>query len=751
MNCDKEHSDSIIVVNATENNLKGVSVEIPKKKITVVTGVSGSGKSSLVFDTIAAESRRELNETFPPFAQQFLPKYGRPHVDMIKNLPVTIIIDQKKLSDNVRSTVGTYTDVFTFLRLLFARVGRPFVGWSDTFSFNHPEGKCPVCDGLGVRTELILENLIRFDRSLNEDAIDFPTFHTGMWRWIRYAYSGLFDLDKKIKDYTKEELDLFLYAPQMKLKDPPKRWPKTAKYEGIVPRFERSIINSDEGKRQAKRVSQIVRSGDCPACGGTRVSERVRSCLIDGKSIADVSLMSFDKVLDFVRSVDDPLAVDIRRELEKRLSALCDIGLSYLAPCRGTGTLSGGEAQRVKIAKHTNASLTDIVYVLDEPGSGLHPHDIARLKDAIRALMDQGNTILMVEHDPELIKMADHVIDMGPGAGDGGGRVLYAGPMSGFSDSGTATARDISERTPVNESPRTPSRWIEVETRGYHNLGEQRVRVPLGVLVVLCGVAGSGKTSLGDVITRHLDTDVISISQKNIGISLRSTPATYIGAGDEIRRIFARENKVSDALFSFNSKGACPVCGGKGVIVTDMAFMEDIVTVCDACGGLRYSSDVLGYLYKGKNIAQVMDMSVSDARGFFADESFAPQLIQMEKVGLDYLRLNQSLSTLSGGELQRLKLASYLDRPSGTYILDEPTSGLHIDDTKKLMALFHGIADAGADVIVMEHSMIAARSADWLIELGPGGGEHGGRVLWSGPPADIASARESVTAKYLLE
>lgn len=748
---DKEHSDMIIVTNATENNLKGVTVEIPKKKITVVTGISGSGKSSLVFDTIAAESRRELNETFPPFAQQFLPKYGRPHVDKIENLPVTIIIDQKKLSDNVRSTVGTYTDVFTFLRLLFARVGRPFVGWSDTFSFNHPEGKCPECDGLGVRTTLILEELIDFDRSLNEDAIDFPTFHTGMWRWIRYAYSGLFDLDKKIRDYTKEELDLFLYAPQMKLKDPPKRWPKTAKYEGIVPRFERSIINSDEGKRHAKRVAQIVRSGDCPACGGTRVNERVRSCKIDGKSIADVSLMSFDRVLDFVRSVDDPLAADIKRELEKRLTALCDIGLSYISPSRGTGTLSGGEAQRIKIAKHTNASLTDIVYVLDEPGSGLHPHDIARLADAIRALLDQGNTILMVEHDPELIKMADHIIDMGPGAGDAGGRVLYSGPMSGFGASGTATARDISERTAINAAPRSARGWLEVRTDGYHNLGDQTVRVPLGVLTVLCGVAGSGKTSLGDVITRALDTDVIAISQKNIGISLRSTPATYIGAGDEIRRLFARANGVSDALFSFNSKGACPVCGGKGVIVTDMAFMEDIVTVCDACGGLRYSKDVLGYLYKGQNIADVMDMTVGEARTFFEGERFTDQMRQLERVGLDYVRLNQSLSTLSGGELQRLKLASYLDRPGGTYILDEPTSGLHIDDTKKLMRLFHELADAGADVIIMEHSMIAAKSADWLIELGPGGGESGGRVLFSGPPGDIAQARESVTAKYLVQ
>ena len=747
-----EEKDTIVVVNATENNLKGVSVEIPKKKITVVTGISGSGKSSLVFDTIAAESRRELNETFPSFVQQFLPKYGRPHVDLIKNLPVTIIIDQKKLSDNVRSTVGTYTDVYTFLRLLFARVGRPFVGYSDSFSFNHPDGKCPVCDGLGQKTELHLHKLIDFGKSLNEDAIDFPTFHTGMWRWIRYAYSGLFDLDKKIEDYDEEEMNFFLYSPQIRLKNPPAKWPKTAKYEGIVPRFMRSIIGSDEGKRHAGRMSEIVTVDTCPACGGARVNERVRSCKIGGVSIADVSAMPMGAVLDFIRGIDDPLAADIKRELEKRLSALLEIGLGYLAFGRGTGTLSGGEAQRIKIAKHINASLTDIVYVLDEPSAGLHPHDIARLKKAIARLLGQGNTILMVEHNPELIRIADHAVDLGPGAGEAGGRILYAGPIDGLPAADTATGRDLRETVPVKAHPRTPASWLEVEGQNYHNLGGLRAKIPLGVLTVFCGVAGSGKSSLGDAALRRFDRlgqPVAAISQKSIGISLRSTPATYMEIGDAVRKLFAAENKVAESYFSFNSKGGCPACGGKGVIVTDMSFMEDIETVCELCGGSRYSKEVLDYRYRGKNIAEVMGMTVTEAHAFFADRDFSASLHQLERVGLDYLRLNQSLSTLSGGELQRMKLASNLESEGAVYLLDEPTSGLHMEDVKKLLRLFDDLVDAGNSVIVMEHNMAVVKAADWLIELGPEGGDKGGRIIYTGPPSGIKGAQGSVTGCYV--
>ncbi len=741
--------DDIVVVNASENNLKGVSVRIPKKRLSVVTGISGSGKSSLVFDTIAAESRRELNETFPSFVQHYLPKYGRPQVDIIRNLPVTIVLDQKKLSDNARSTVGTYTDVFTFLRLLFSRVGKPFVGYSDGFSFNHPEGKCPACDGLGVRTELLLDKLIDFDKSLNEGAIDFPTFQTGYWRWIRYAYSGYFDLDKKIRDYSREELEMFLHSPQIKPKNPLPRWPKTALYEGIVPRFYRSIIGRDEGKRRGKRMRKIVTTGECSECGGSRLNERVRSCRINGMSIADVSKLPLEDLLAFVLGVEDPLAVDIRREVEKRLRAMLDIGLGYLTLSRGTGTLSGGEAQRIKIAKHINGSLADIVYVLDEPSAGLHPHDIGRLKGAILRLLEQGNTVLMVEHHPDLIRMADHIVDMGPEAGEGGGEILYAGPFEGFADAGTATSRDLAEGVAIKAELRRPHGWIEVAGEHYHNLGDLRVRIPLGVLAAICGVAGSGKSSLGEVAQRYFSQDVVAISQKNIGISLRSTPATYMDVGDEIRKLFARENRVAESYFSFNSKGACPCCKGRGVIITNMAFMEDIVSTCEVCNGTRYNEKTLSYRCRGKNVAEVMGMTVLQALDFFADRPFAHLLRRMERVGLGYLRLDQSLSTLSGGELQRLKLASHLDARGTVYILDEPTAGLHMEDVKKLLSLFDALVDEGNSVIVMEHNLAVIKRADWLIELGPEGGNKGGRLIYAGTPEGMRAAPESVTGRYL--
>lgn len=741
--------DNIIVVNATENNLKGVSLSLPKKKLTVVTGISGSGKSSLIFDTIAAESRRELNETFPSFVQRYLPKYGRPHVDIIENLPVTIIIDQRKLGDNVRSTVGTYTDIYTFLRLLFSRVGKPFIGYSDTFSFNHPQGKCPKCDGLGTYKHLHIEKLVDFSRSLNEDPVDFPTFHTGAWRWKRYAYSGLFDLDKKIKDYSKEELDLFLYSPQIKLKNPPAEWPVSARFEGIIPRMERSIFSTDEGKRHAKRVSEIVYEDICPECHGTRVNERVRSCKINDLSIADVCLLPLDKALDFIRRISDPLAVDIQAELEKRLSALLEIGLGYLTLSRGTGTLSGGEGQRVKIARNINSALADILYVLDEPSAGLHPHDIMRLKKSLIRLKSRGNTILMVEHNPDLIRTAEHIIDMGPGAGENGGEIVYQGDLAGLLKTDTFTGKDLSEKITIKKEIREPKDWLPIERANYHNLKELDTKVPLGILTVLCGVAGSGKSSLMEVMLRSLDQPVIAISQKNIGISLRSTPATYMDISDPIRKLFAETNRVSISNFSFNSKGACPECKGKGVIITEMSFMEDIVTVCERCGGTRYNDTVLKYRYKGMNIAEVMDMTITTALHFFKDQPFVKYLQSLERVGLDYLHLNQSLSTLSGGELQRLKLASHLDGKGTIYILDEPAAGLHMEDVKKLLRLFNELVDQGNSVIISEHNLAIIKQADWLIELGPEGGDNGGRIIFSGSPREMMSSSGSITKQYL--
>ena len=743
--------DTINIVNAFENNLKNVSLKIPKKQITVFTGVSGSGKSSLCLDTVAAESRRELNETFPSFVQQFLPKYGRPDVERIENLPVTIVIDQKKPAPNTRSTVGTYTDIYSLLRLLFSRVGKPFIGYSDSFSFNHPSGKCPRCDGLGEVHDLDIHKLVDFNKSLNdEDTIHFPTFGRGLWRWKRYAWSGLFDLDKKIKDYSKEELDLFLYSPQIRLKNPPSYWPKSAKFEGMFPRMYRSIITTKEGKRFQHILDKMVSTFECPECHGSRVNEKVRSCLINGKNIADVTTMAIPEAVEFIRSIDDPLAVDMKRELVKRLGALDEIGLGYLSLNRGTSTLSGGEAQRIKIAKYINSALTDMAYVLDEPSVGLHPKDISLLKNSLTRLRDHGNTVLIVEHHREVIKLADHVVDMGPGAGRKGGNIIFEGTYPELlAREDNLTGRLLKAKTPFKTGLRTPKGFFSIKETSLHNLKNVSVDLPLGVMCVIAGVAGSGKSSLMESFVRDCPDEIIMIGQKNIGINLRSTPATSLDLADEIRSLFAAANKVSRALFSFNSKGACPACGGSGVIVSGMAFMDAIETVCDVCHGKRFSKEVLAYEYKGKNIADVMDMTVDEAAEFFAGEPFVEKLVSLQRVGLGYLHLNQSMTTLSGGELQRVKLASNLNRKGTIFVLDEPTDGLHLDDIRTLMKLWQQMTDAGNSLFLVEHSVDVMKEADWLVELGPGGGMSGGEILYTGTPKEILNCERSVTRPYL--
>lgn len=743
--------DTINIVNAFENNLRNVSLKIPKKQITVFTGVSGSGKSSLCLDTIAAESRRELNETFPSFVQQFLPKYGRPDVERIENLPVTIVIDQKKPAPNTRSTVGTYTDIYSLLRLLFSRVGKPFIGYSDSFSFNHPSGKCPRCDGLGEVHDLDIHKLVDFNKSLNdEDTIHFPTFGRGLWRWKRYAWSGLFDLDKKIKDYSKEELDLFLYSPQIRLKNPPSYWPKSAKFEGMFPRMYRSIITTKEGKRFQHILDKMVSTFECPECHGSRVNEKVRSCLINGKNIADVTTMAIPEAVEFIKSIDDPLAVDMKRELVKRLGALEEIGLGYLSLNRGTSTLSGGEAQRIKIAKYINSALTDMAYVLDEPSVGLHPKDISLLKNSLTRLRDHGNTVLIVEHHREVIKLADHVVDMGPGAGRKGGNIIFEGTYPELlAREDNLTGRLLKAKTPFKTGLRTPKGFFSIKDTSLHNLKNVSVDLPLGLMCVIAGVAGSGKSSLMESFVRDCPEEIIMIGQKNIGINLRSTPATYLDIADEIRSLFAAANKVNRALFSFNSKGACPACGGSGVIVSGMAFMDAIETVCDVCHGKRFSKEVLAYEYKGKNIADVMDMTVDEAAEFFAGEPFVEKLVSLQRVGLGYLHLNQSMTTLSGGELQRVKLASNLNRKGTIFVLDEPTDGLHLDDIRTLMKLWQQMTDAGNSLFLVEHSVDVMKEADWLVELGPGGGMSGGEILYAGTPKEILGCEKSVTRPYL--
>jgi excinuclease ABC A subunit len=758
----------------------------------VVTGVSGSGKSSLVLDTIAAKSRRELNDTFPSFTQQYLPKYGRPHVGEIENLPIAIVIEQRKPASNSRSTVGTYTDIYSLLRLLFSRVGQPFVGYSDAFSFNHPSGSCPRCGGLGEIRELDIHKLVDFDKSLNdEDTIHYIAFHKGGWRWIRYAHSGLFDLDKKIKDYSPEELDLFLNSPQIKLKNPPSNWPKTAKYEGLIPRMYRSIINSEEGLLHAAALNPMLTMGTCPDCGGTRLNEKIRSCKINGINIAEVTAMSISDCRQWIEKVDNPLAEDIKRAVIERLAALEEIGLGYLTLDRAIGTLSGGEAQRCKIAKYINSPLSDVMYILDEPSVGLHNHDILLMQKSVQKLKNHGNTVILVEHHKEIIKIADHIIDMGPGAGMNGGEVVFEGSYEELLHSQTLTGTMLSKSSHIKEKGRSPKDFFHLENATLHNLKNLSVDLPLGVMCGIAGVAGSGKSSLMECFRKAWQErtlpacikeedhplpvcncnkeDIVYISQKNIGISLRSTPATYLDVADDIRKLFARTNKTKADLFSFNGKGGCPVCQGRGVIVNDMAFMDAIETTCEACGGLRYSPEVLSYKVNGLNIAEVMDLTANKASELFAGSIIAEKLEPLRKVGLGYLHLNQSLSTLSGGELQRIKLASYLNAsliPNQTsrfshhsspvthpqsliFIMDEPSDGLHAGDIERITDLFNSMVEAGNSIFLIEHNIEMLKACDYLIELGPGGGAMGGKIIFAGTPKAMSECPASVTGPYM--
>ena len=789
--------DSILIKDATENNLKHVTVRIPKRQITVVTGVSGSGNSSLVLDTIAAKSRRELNDTFPSFTQQYLPKYGRPHVGDIENLPIAIVIEQRKPTSNSRSTVGTYTDIYALLRLLFSRIGQPFVGYSDAFSFNHPSGSCPRCAGLGEIRELDIHKLVDFDKSLNdEDTIHYIAFGKGGWRWIRYAHSGLFDLDKKIKDYTPEELDLFLNSPQIRLKNPPSNWPKSAKYEGLIPRMYRSIINSEEGLLHAAVLNPMLTMGTCPDCKGTRLNEKIRSCKINGVNIAEVTAMSISDCRKWMETIDNQLAEDIKHATIERLAALEEIGLGYLTLDRAIGTLSGGEAQRCKIAKYINSPLSDVMYILDEPSVGLHNHDILLMQKSVQKLKNHGNTVILVEHHKEMIKIADHIIDMGPGAGMAGGEIVFEGSYNELLHSQTLTGTSLNATSAIKEQVRQPNAFFHLENVSLHNIKDLTTDLPLGVMCGIAGVAGSGKSSLMECFIKGVEllnveslncsnnnrstiqqlnnptiqpSDIVYISQKNIGISLRSTPATYLDVADDIRKLFAKTNKTKADLFSFNGKGGCPVCQGKGVIVSDMAFMDSIETVCEACGGLRYSNEVLSYKVQGMNIAEVMDMTANKASEMFAGTVIAEKLEPLRKVGLGYLHLNQSLSTLSGGELQRIKLASYLvellncSRDKSTikqlnastlqhpkiFIMDEPSDGLHLNDIRRILDLFETMVEAGNTIFLIEHNLEMLKACDYIIELGPGGGAMGGKVIFSGTPTEMLHCKKSVTGPYL--
>ncbi|WP_334352385.1 excinuclease ABC subunit UvrA [Companilactobacillus sp. HBUAS56257] len=746
---------AISIHGARENNLKNVDLDIPKHQITVFAGLSGSGKSSLVFDTLAAVSRRELNETFPSFTQQYLPKYGQPKFDRIDNLPVAIVVEQKPIGRNSRSTLATYTGIYSVLRLMFSRIGKPWVGYSEWFSFNLPQGMCPNCQGLGFVDDVDESQLIDPNKSLNEGAMTFTGFQPGTWRWKEYGNSGLFDLDKKIKDYSEKEYDLFMHAPRQKLKNPPKTWARTAQYEGLVPRMLRSVIHSASGRHHQAALEKIVTRKVCPVCHGTRLNQDALKGKIEGKNIAEVGEMDLVNVLKFLDSITDPKAETMVRELRSKVQSLVDIGLGYLSLDRGTDTLSGGEAQRIKIAKYLTSSLSDLVYVLDEPSVGLHPHDIKMITKSLKKLKEQGNTIVLVDHNPAIISAADYVVEIGPKAGKAGGTVTFKGTYPELLKSDTITGQML--RTPIEfRQPRASNDWIKVENVNSHNLKQVKAKLPKKVLTVVSGPAGSGKSTLVNAFKKQVsDQDYIDLSQDAVGINIRSTPATYLNILNPLRKLFADANKVSTQLFSYNGKGACPRCKGKGVTITEMAFMDPVVQVCELCGGKRYSQEALQYRYHGKDISQVLNMSIDDTLEFFKDVPKIYKKVELLKeVGLGYLNLSQSMTTLSGGEVQRVKLAMELDHTGSIYFLDEPTTGLHLNDTKRLIDLFESLVDKGNTLILIEHNLSLISQADWLIEMGPDAGKYGGQVCFEGTPKDSmrdSESRTGVALKQLIE
>ncbi|MFC7862365.1 excinuclease ABC subunit UvrA [Streptomyces murinus] len=744
-------TDAIKVTGARENNLKNVSVRIPKRSLTVFTGVSGSGKSSLVFDTIAAEAQRQLNETFSAFVRNFLPDHGRPDMDAIENISAAVVIDQKRLGGNPRSTVGTITDINPLLRLLFSRAGDPAGLPPSAFSFNDPQGMCPACEGLGRVVELDLDAFVDRTRSLGQGALLHPDFSTDSWYWLSYVKSGLFDNDKPLADFTEREWFLLLHGElPHKLRLDWQGNTLNVKYEGLADKFTRLYIKKEDMSERGRQVFQrFVRSAPCADCAGTRLAPAARACRIAGRHIADLTSMEAGRLAEVLAGLDLPAVKPVLDDLVSRLRHLTGIGLGYLSLDRETRTLSGGESQRIKMVRHLSSSLTEMLYVFDEPSVGLHPRDVHRLKELLLELRDKGNTVLVVEHDPDVMAIADHVIDMGPKAGTLGGEVVFEGGFAGLVEADTLTGRHLRHRLPVKAEPRRPTGALTVTGANSHNLRDVTVDFPTGVLTVVTGVAGSGKSSLvnDDFLSRH--PDAVVIDQSAVAGSRRSNTATYTGLLDPIRKLFAKANGVSASLFSANSKGACANCQGLGVLYTDLAFLETLKSVCEVCQGRRFSDDVLGYRLRGRSISDVLAMTASEAADFFTEPGLRRVLRALTEVGLDYIGLGQPLSTLSGGECQRLKLAADLHRVGSVYVMDEPTTGLHMSDTQRLLGIIERIVDQGNTVIVIEHNLDIVKSADWIIDLGPEGGSGGGRVLFEGTPAELLKATGSYTAEYL--
>lgn len=742
----------ITIEGARENNLKNVSLRIPKRAITIFTGVSGSGKSSIVFETIATEAKRQLHETFTAFIRNFLPHYGQPDADAIRGLSTAIVVDQKRIGGNSRSTLGTITDISPLLRLLFSRYGEPRVGTaSNVFSFNDPAGMCPECQGVGRKLGLDLDKFLDRSKSLNEGAIVFPVFAVGTWYWKNYAFSGFFDVDKKLEDYTPEEWEKLVYAPTEKFELETASGPLNITYEGLAVKFDRLYIKKEGSMAEvtAKRVQPFITDVICPACKGARLNETSLSSKILGYNIAEMAAMQVDELAELLRTIDDPVAVPVAAGLLERLQHLVDIGLDYVSLDRETATLSGGESQRVKMVRHLSSSLVDMMYIFDEPSIGLHPRDVHRLNNLLRLLRDKGNTVIVVEHDPAVIRIADHIVDVGPKAGAHGGTIMYEGNFEGLLQAPTLTGRFMQQQLPVKAAFREPSGYITVGPASLHNVKDIKVDIPTGVLTAVTGVAGSGKSTLINRLLPRQYPDVVMIDQSAVGANSRSNPATYSGIMDIIRKLFSTENNVSASLFSFNSEGACENCNGQGVIYTDLAFMEGIKTTCEKCEGRRFHDDVLQYRYQGKNISEVLTMTIAEALGFFTKKELRKTLQALHDVGLDYLTLGQPLSTLSGGECQRLKLAGELHKKGSIYIMDEPTTGLHMSDIAHLLKMINRLVDAGNTVIVIEHNLDVVRNADWVIDMGPEAGHKGGQVIFQGTPAELLKAEHSLTGKFL--
>ncbi|WP_030834855.1 ATP-binding cassette domain-containing protein [Streptomyces sp. NRRL S-475] len=771
--------DVIRVHGARENNLRDVSIEIPKRRLTVFTGVSGSGKSSLVFDTIAAESQRLINETYSAFLQGFMPNLARPEVDVLDGLTTAIAVDQQRMGSDPRSTVGTATDANAMLRILFSRLGTPHIGPPGAFSFNTASvsasggftvdrgadktrtekvsfsrtgGMCTHCEGRGTVSDIDLTQLYDDSKSLSEDPFTIPTYTGDGWVVRVIAESGFFDKEKPIREYTKKERHDFLYREPVKVKING----VNLTYEGLIPKLQKSFLSKDRESMQPHIrafVDRAVTFTRCPDCDGTRLSELARSSKIGEVNIADACAMEIRDLAEWVRGLDERSVAPLLTKLQHTLDSFVEIGLGYLSLDRSSGTLSGGEAQRTKMIRHLGSSLTDVTYVFDEPSIGLHPHDIQRMNNLLLRLRDKGNTVLVVEHKPETIAIADHVVDLGPGAGTAGGTVCFEGTLEGLRASGTVTGRHLDDRAKIKATVRKPTGALKIRGASANNLQGVDVDVPLGVLTVVTGVAGSGKSSLvhGSIPT---DEGVVAIDQTPIRGSRRSNPATYTGLADPIRKAFAKANGVKPALFSANSEGACPTCNGAGVIYTDLAIMQSVATPCEECEGRRFEASVLEYRLGGRDISEVLAMPVTEAEEFFGTgEARTPAahriLARLADVGLGYLTLGQPLTTLSGGERQRLKLATHMGEKGGVYVLDEPTTGLHLADVEQLLGLLDRLVDSGKSVIVIEHHQAVMAHADWIIDLGPGAGHDGGRIVFEGTPADLVEARSTLTAEHL--